>query len=884
MKRFLMTTGQWTAVLLGAALTVAACSGDKKTFADPDGTAGGGTGGGSGKGGKGGSAGSPSGATGGDSGSTSGGKGGSTGGSTGGTVTDAGEGGMGTVDPPETCTGDADCTPAGMVCDPVPAECVECLFDTDCQSDERCVDRVCGPVTACVNSLDCADTDETVCDESVGQCVECLTASDCDANNDCTDNRCVPYDQRRNSLDCSNRRVCDTARQRCVECARDADCGTGRRCVDYSCREGCASDNECTDLGMLCHLNGGYCVECLDNLDCPSVYYCNAGSCEVDVCPAGTSQCLDNAVATCRVEGDGYDTVSCLARQTCLEDGLTARCEPWACTAGVTECDLTNSSLVTCSDDGLEILDEEDCSANGEICYMGSCQDLACPPSQSFCEGETIRVCASDGLSSTLTQTCGSGQFCDDATVTCLTQVCTPNQPWCNGALAQVCNARGSGSTGAGTNCAAIGGHECVAGECVCQSNRLDCDDDEGNGCEINGSTDADNCGGCDAACSNNHMQTRTCSASNCNGTCAAGYTDCNSDKREDGCETHTDTNVTHCGACNRACSSSNMAGVSCAGGICNGTCASGYADCNANKQTDGCETETLSNANACGGCSNNCSSNHMQTRTCSAGSCNGTCAAGFDDCNDDKLTDGCEADVRYDEQNCGACGDPCADGESCVNGTCQVCNDTVLLIGNPSTPTNAAVETLLENSGLVVTRLDSAIYTYAGSPPAGDFGAVVVLVTQEYSQSMNVTGQESILAAQQAGTGVVFTEGFAYTRSLGYNATLDPLALFTYTSSNTVVITYTLTSAGHPIWDGLPTTWSSISGMGVSYGTLKSGATSIASCTGCSTAGGVMVKDDSGGRIVNLAHWSNYTPAWPSDTYGGPMFVNAVKWATGCF
>src|SRR5687767_7157929 len=129
MNRILRTTSLWTTVFLGTTLAVAACSGEKKTFADPNATAGGGTGG----------------------------------------------------------SGGTDCTPSGMVCDPVPQECVDCLFDTDCQSDERCVDRACGPVTACVNSLDCADTAETVCDESVGQCVECVSEGDCDANNDCFD-------------------------------------------------------------------------------------------------------------------------------------------------------------------------------------------------------------------------------------------------------------------------------------------------------------------------------------------------------------------------------------------------------------------------------------------------------------------------------------------------------------------------------------------------------------------------------------------------------------------------------------------------------------------------------------------------------------------------
>jgi len=57
-----------------------------------------------------------------------------------------------------------------------------------------------------------------------------------------------------------------------------------------------------------------------------------------------------------------------------------------------------------------------------------------------------------------------------------------------------------------------------------------------------------------------------TCSASTCNGACQAGYTDCNADKRADGCETHTDTDIANCGACGRICPS-NI----CSAGICQG-------------------------------------------------------------------------------------------------------------------------------------------------------------------------------------------------------------------------------------------------------------------------------------------------------------------------
>jgi hypothetical protein len=873
---------------VSAALVVSACAKENKPPSDDDAVAGaGGSAGASGSAGKGGSSGGLAGSSG-ASGSGTGGSAGSTGGGSAGTSgNDAGgEGGMGTVDPPDSCSGDADCQPAGMVCDPVPAVCVDCLFDLDCDTGQKCVDRGCVQVTTCNNSLDCVDGAEPVCDASVAECVECVTLDDCDANNDCTDNRCVPYDRCRNSLDCSDQQVCDATRQRCVECDADADCGTDRRCVDYTCRKGCASDISCTSLGMLCNLNGGYCVECQVDLDCPSVYYCSAGSCVLDECAAGSSECIGNAVSTCRASGNGFDSVNCLSRQTCVENGTEASCTDWTCTAGVTECDAMNRRLITCSVDGLTVEDEVDCEASGEICVAGSCQDLECVPSVNFCDGETVRHCADDGLSSTLVTTCLSNQFCDDTNVSCLTQLCAPGQPWCNGQLAQVCNARGSGSTGPGTNCSGTPGMECVGGTCVCQANRRDCDGESSTGCEVNTSNDEDNCGSCDAVCSSSHVPTPTCSASTCNGTCQSGYMDCNADKRTDGCEIHTDADATNCGACGRSCSALNIASPTCGTGICNGNCTSGYADCNSNKQTDGCETETQANPNACGGCANSCSANHMQTRTCGSGTCNGTCAAGYADCNTNKLTDGCETDVRYDEQNCGACGDPCSNGESCVGGVCQVCNDTVLFLSDASTAPNTALQTALQNAGLVITFQSGGVRDYAGTPVASDFGAVIALVGNYYGTNMQAAGQTAIVAAQAAGTGVVFTEGAAYTRYNypAYWTTLDPLLLLTYSTTSSAVMNLTLTAAGHPIWDTLPTTFTGSVSMLRTVATVKNGGTSIASCVSCGTAGGVVVKDSGGGRIVHHAHWANYTSTWTGDANVMKVFVNSVKWATGCF
>jgi hypothetical protein len=61
-----------------------------------------------------------------------------------------------------------------------------------------------------------------------------------------------------------------------------------------------------------------------------------------------------------------------------------------------------------------------------------------------------------------------------------------------------------------------------------------------------------------------------------------------------------------------------------------------------------------------------------MAVRTCGGGVCNGTCNAGFADCNANKQVDGCETNLNTNVNNCGACGHVCAGGQSCVAGACQ--------------------------------------------------------------------------------------------------------------------------------------------------------------------------------------------------------------------
>jgi hypothetical protein len=192
------------------------------------------------------------------------------------------------------------------------------------------------------------------------------------------------------------------------------------------------------------------------------------GSCVPAVCAAGTSICVDNAVATCNSDGSGFASpVACGTNESCAVAATTATCKTRLCTPGAKTCQANAEKVVTCSENGLEQDATDDCGGKSQICAGGACVPVVCAAGTTFCSGKDLRACSAKGDSSTLVDTCATIPSCNAATTSCAgPRICTPNQPVCNGSIATTCNADGTGYLAGGTACADAG-KACHEGACT---------------------------------------------------------------------------------------------------------------------------------------------------------------------------------------------------------------------------------------------------------------------------------------------------------------------------------------------------------------------------------------------------------------------------------
>ncbi len=270
-------------------------------------------------------------------------------------------------------------------------------------------------------------------------------------------------------------------------------------------------------------------------------------------------------------------------------------------------------------------------------------------------------------------------------------------------------------------------GFECSSGQSVCKgtclafaSNHIascdndtikciegfaDCDGDVSNGCEANLTADA-SCGSCNNDCktSNKACVDGTCQSNLCVGN--ANAPDMCIVGGENICRNVKSNDADHCGACNYKCSEQSVANATsntCTEGKCIYECKTDYVNIGSGTFSDSIECVNPLNDNKhCGAESNEnkgedctqksgficsrgiCSESCLEGASLCKGSCidkSATHVAGCDESSitcetdyadiDEIVTNGCEVNLKTDNNHCGLKGNICSNGRTCINGKC---------------------------------------------------------------------------------------------------------------------------------------------------------------------------------------------------------------------
>lgn len=429
----------------------------------------------------------------------------------------------------------------------------------------------------------------------------------------------------------------------CAPCSRDADCGSGV-CWDPAesagtesvegftqsyCVDGCASDDDCS-FGFSCQRVGE------ESLCLPL-----AGTC---------GKCLD-------LDGDRYGVGRCTRSET----------------VSAVDCNDRDALTYYRGSDGLpepsRCSADADSNCNGvnddaELVGPGPWGSLHCRSCGDICD-DTV---ADDALLVNGAIVCRESESGDSE----CGPDCAPGFADCNGILADGCEtATGTDSDcdGCGDSCASFasgalvgvcsgtldGLASCVIAECP--PGTADCNGVFEDGCETDTVSSLQNCGGCEADCTDLFAQAiEGCVDSQCTiASCASGFADCDR-WPETGCEADIRVDESHCGSCGRVCALAN-AQSECVSSTCMLVdCLPGYANCDG-VRANGCEANLNINPTHCGGCNQTCSIPGA-TAVCISGECElARCASGLLDCSATSL--GCETDGTR-VGNCGACGESC--------------------------------------------------------------------------------------------------------------------------------------------------------------------------------------------------------------------------------
>jgi hypothetical protein len=542
----------------------------------------------------------------------------------------------------------------------------------------------------------------------------------------CTSGRCTP-NCATGFADCDGNpdNGCETPTTTTTDCG---GCGhqcqavntSATACVNSRCAPTCVSlygdcdsnpDNGC-ETSLTTGTNCGHCGTACAPANATGD--CSTGTCTVVSCSSGYADCDGQATNGCEVNTTsdanhcGLCTTNCGAlAHVSTVSCVTSACVINSCASGWGDCDgqaatgcetdltTTATHCGACTTDCTQLPHVQNVSCTSSACTVGSCQT-----GWGNCDGQATNGCETD-LTSTATHCGACATDCTklpnvaSATCTnsgCFITQCATGYADCDGNSANGCEVNTTTDAlhcgGCNTNCTAlpnVGTATCQSSQCVinsCAGTFANCDGQSGNGCEVDLSSSTTHCGSCTSSCAAlPHVGTVSCAAATCViGSCANGWGNCDG-LPGNGCEVDLTSTTTHCGACATNCQALpnvNSGSAACSASQCTFSCMAGWGNCDG-QWPNGCETSLTTTTN-CGTCGTGCSVANG-TATCATGSCQiASCASGYRDCNGSP-GDGCETHIAADINNCGACGTRCGvnvvypnvSSYGCSGGSCTV-------------------------------------------------------------------------------------------------------------------------------------------------------------------------------------------------------------------
>ncbi len=465
-------------------------------------------------------------------------------------------------------------------------------------------------------------------------------------------------------------------------------------CVQGPCETGFADCNMRADDGcetpLNTSLNCGACGRaCVDPTpDCnPTTGMCGSG------CAAGQMRCGADCVDTAN---SATHCGGC--NMPCVLPHTVARCSAGRCAVGPCENGFADCDGVASNGCETQLGTNANCAGCGMACGgatpncvpMSRTCALVCPGGTTQCPG--ILGCIDPQSDS---NHCGGcGRRCNPANAIgvcflgeCRVATCAPGFRDCDGNAANGCEVN---VTSDGNNCGdcnrrcalAQASSMCRSGSCVitgCSAGYGDCDRLNFNGCESPLNTVA-RCGNCATTCMAANA-TPACIGGMCGytGNCTMPFQNCDG-VAANGCETNIQTSTMHCGGCGMPCSPAHVMSVNCVGGMCGyAGCSAGWADCDGIAR-NGCEVDVVTDPTHCGGCMTNCPGATNASPACVGSTCRITCNPGFANC-DNNVANGCEVDTATSVNNCGRCGMVCPapahSSPTCIGARCGITCDS---------------------------------------------------------------------------------------------------------------------------------------------------------------------------------------------------------------